>query len=78
MREDALQELGLQVPGHPLPRVPADGQQHVAGRVLVRLLQLLGGGRRRARALRRALVSHTHVLGRWGRQRLSAQLRDRN
>lgn len=42
--EDACQDLGLQVLGHHPPRVPTDGQQHVAGRVLVRLLQLLQGG----------------------------------
>lgn len=41
MREDACQDLSLQVPGHPPPRVPADGHQQVAGRVLVRLFQLL-------------------------------------
>lgn len=46
VREDARQDLGLQVLGHHLPRVPADGHQHVAGRVLVGLLQLLGGGRK--------------------------------
>ena len=46
VREDARQDLRLQVLGHRLPRVFADGHQHVAGRVLVGLLQLLGGARR--------------------------------
>lgn len=44
VREDACQDLGLQVLGHHLPRVPTDGQQHIAGRVLVHLFQLLEGG----------------------------------
>lgn len=46
MWEDARQDLGLQVLGHHPPRVPADGQQHVTGRILVRLFQLLEGGGR--------------------------------
>lgn len=48
MWEGARQDLGLQVLGHWLPRVSADGHQHVAGRVLVRLFQLLREWGRRA------------------------------
>lgn len=55
VREDARQDLGLQVLGHGPPRVPADGHQHVAGRVLVRLVQLLrarGASSKRGRSYR--------------------------
>lgn len=41
--EDARQDLGLQLLDHGPPRVSADGHQHIAGRVLVRLFQLLRG-----------------------------------
>lgn len=44
MWEDARQELRLQMLCHCPPRVPADGHQHVAGRVLVYVFQLLGWG----------------------------------
>lgn len=41
--EDPRQDLGLQLLDHWPPRVSADGHQHIAGRVLVRLFQLLRG-----------------------------------
>ena len=60
VREDARQDLSLQVLGHHLPGVPADGHQHAAGRVLVGLLQLLGGGRKEEWVVRWSLhISHT-------------------
>lgn len=42
--EDASQELSLQVLGHCLPRVLADGHQNIAGCILVCVFQLLGWG----------------------------------
>lgn len=62
MWEDARQDLGLQVLGHPVPRVSADGHQHVAGHVLVHLFQLLcrGGGKQWEWVLvQRSGASHT-------------------
>lgn len=56
--------------------VPADGHQHVAGRVLVGLLQLLGGRKGRVGGQMEPLTSHTRGLVWWARQLLSTQVLD--